>query len=79
MKTEYCSCCLNVADDYLVAPCASENAFSVVAFAVAFAVVFAVVASAVDETSAIVAFAVAFAATDFPDSVKQDIVVFENA
>ena len=66
---------MNVADDYLVAPCASENAFSVVAFAV----VFAVVASTVDETSAIVAFAVAFAATDFPDSVKQDIVVFENA
>ena len=67
-----------MAGDYLVAPCASENAFVVVAFTVAFAVAFAVVASAVDETSAVVAFAVAFAATDFPDSVEQEIVVFEN-
>ena len=55
-----------MADDYLVAPCASENAFAVVAFAVAFTVV----ASAVDDTSA-----VAFAATDFPDSVEQEIEV----
>ena len=64
-----------MADDYLVAPCASENSFAVVAFVVAFAVV----VSTVDETSAVVAFAVAFAATDFPDSVEQEIVVFENA
>ena len=60
-----------MADDYLVAPCASENAFAVVAFAVAFAVV----ASAVDDTSAVELFAVAFAATDFPDSVEQEIEV----
>ena len=68
-----------MADDYLVAPCASEIAFVVVAFAVAFAVAFDVVASAVGETFAVESFAVAFAASEFPDLIEQEIVVFENA
>ena len=53
--------------DVLVAPCAFEITFAVVAFSVAFDVVFAVVASAVGGTFSVELFAVAFAATDLPD------------